>query len=178
MRGAPSRKGLSRMKLGHLWYHRMAGKGGEWRAAFLQSRPCDPAATLARLSDEPRPALSWFSRWIAILTTPFKFLGVSGWTDTGCSGQGTGNLVRDAQHSTDGFWTLDVGLDSFAVDEREAAAGRFLRIEIEPDTAAHAVCAAQSIAARRSVRFAGRILVDTDGPFLEVHPAGDFEVIG
>jgi hypothetical protein len=29
-----------------------------------------------------------------------------------------------------------------------------------------------------AVRFAGPILVDTDGPFLEVHPAGEFEVIG
>jgi hypothetical protein len=166
------------MKAGHLWYHRMAEKGGEWRAAFLQSRPCDPAATMARLSGEPQPALCWFSRWIAILTTPFKFLGISGWTDTGCSGRGIGSLVRNAQHSTDGFWTLDVALESFGIGEIAAAAGRFLRIEVEPGTPAHAVCSVRAIEARRSVRFGGPLLVDTDGPFLEVHPAGDFEVIG
>ena len=168
----------NRMKARHLWYHRMAEKGGEWRAAFLQSRPCDPAATLARLSGEPQPALCWFSRWIAIVTTPFKFLGISGWTDTGCSGRGIGNLVRKAQHSTDGFWTLDVALAAFAIDQRVAGTGCFLRIEVEPGTGAHTVCSERVIAARLAVRFAGPLLIDTDGPFLEVHPAGDFEVIG
>jgi hypothetical protein len=166
------------MKAGHLWYHRMAEKGGEWRAAFLRSRPCDPPATMARLSAEPQSALCWLSRSIAILTTPFKYLGISGWTDTGCFGSGRGSLVRNAQHSTDGFWTLDVALDAFAIGELPAAAGRFLRIEVEPGTAAHAVCSAQLIEARSEVRFAGPLLVDTDGPFLEVHPAGEFEVIG
>jgi hypothetical protein len=166
------------MKSGHLWYHRMAEKGGEWRAAFLRSRPCDPVATMARLSGEPQPALCWLSRWVAIVTTPFKYLGISGWTDTGCFGKGTGILVRNAQHSTDGFWTLDVALDRFGIGEMEVGAGRFLRIEVEPDTPAHAVCSARLIEARSPVSFAGPLLVDTDGPFLEVHPAGDFEVIG
>jgi hypothetical protein len=87
-------------------------------------------------------------------------------------------VVRDAQHSTDGFWTLDVALDRLGIGEMEAGTGRFLRIEVEPGTAAHAVCSARLIEARSAVRFEGPLLVDTDGPFLEVHPAEDFGVIG
>lgn len=166
------------MRLGHLWYHRMAAKGSAWRGAFLRSRPCDPAATIGRLSTEPQPGLCWLSRWIAIVTTPFKFVGISGWTDTGCSGRGIGDLVRDAQHSTDGFWTLDVRLESFRVGDRDAAAGRFVRIEVEPGSRAHAVCSERAIRARCAVGFSGAILVDTDGPFLEVHPDQDFDVLG
>jgi hypothetical protein len=175
----PARKGSrKRMRFGHLWYHRMAGKGGEWRAAFLRSRPCDPAGTVGRLSVAPQPALGWFSRWIAILTTPFKFLGISGWTDTGCFGKGIGRLVRDAQHSTDGFWTLDVRLETFSIAGRPGVPGCFLRIEVEPGTHAHAACSEGAIPRRCHVWFAGPVLVDDDGPFLEVHPDADFEVIG
>ena len=166
------------MRIGHLWYHRAARKGGEWRAAFLRSRPCDPAATIGRLSTAPQGRLGWFSRWIAILTTPFKFLGVSGWTDTGCSGRGIGTLVREAQHSTDGFWTLDVRLEAFSIGNRKALPGRFLRIEIEPGTRAHAACEATTLPEDCPVWFGGPILVDTDGPFLEAHPDADFEAIG
>jgi len=165
------------MRIRHLWYHRMAEKGGEWRSAFLRSRPCDPVATLSMLSGVPQPELSWFSRWIAFFTTPFKFLGISGWTDTGCTGRGRGRLVRDAQHSTDGFWTLDVGLEWFSINDTESDTGRFLRIEIEPGTAAHAVCERESIRADRDVRFASALVLDADGPFLEAHPDDDFSVI-
>ena len=166
------------MRFGHLWYHRMAGKGGEWRAALLRSRSCEPAGTVGRLSVAPQPALGCFSRWIAIFTTPFKFLGISGWTDTGCCGKGIGRLVRDAQHSTDGFWTLDVRLETFSIAGRPGVPGCFLRIEVEPGTRAHAACSEQTIARRCHVWFAGPVLVDDDGPFLEIHPDRDFEVIG
>ena len=166
------------MRIRHLWYHRAARKAGGWRAAFLGARPCDPAATVAQLGGLPEPALSWFDRWIAILTTPFKFLGISGWSDTGCSGRGRGRLVRDAQHSTDGFWTLDVALDAFEIGACQAAADRFLRIEVEPDTAAHAVCSAEPISGGEEIAFGGPIVIDTDGPFLECHPLDDLAVLG
>lgn len=166
------------MRIGHLWYHRAARKGGGWRAVFLGARPCDPEATVARLSDRPQPALSWFDRWIAIVTTPFKFLGISGWSDTGCSGRGRGRLVRAAQHSTDGFWTLDIAIEAFAIGEASAGPDRFLRIEVEPETAAHAVCASSAIPGDGEIAFGGPIVVDTDGSFLECHPSDDLAVLG
>ena len=165
------------MRIRHLWYH--AGKAGRsgWRGAFLIARPCDPDGTVAKLSAVPQPDLGWFARVIAFLTTPFKFLGISGWVDTGCSGHGRGRLIRDARHSTDGFWTLDVALESFTIGEKAAPYGRFLRLECEPGTEAHRVCEETRLESERDLGFGGPIVFDTDGPFLEIHPDLDFQII-
>jgi hypothetical protein len=128
------------------------------------------------LSEAPQPALSWLDRAIAFLTTPFKRLGISGWKETGCSGRGSGRAVRDAQHSTDGFWTIDValaGLDVAGVPA-DLSTPRYLRLEVEPGTKAHDVCAAAAPRSGARLEFGGAIVVDTDGPFLEVHPDEDF----
>ncbi len=132
------------------------------------------------LSVAPQPALSWFDRFIAVLTTPFKFLGISGWTETGCLAVGAGRPVRDAQHSTDGFWTIDVRLGSFRIGGQsvDLAQPRFLRLEVEPGTKAHAMCAQTSVVEAMALDFGGPVVVDTDGPFLEVHPEGDFRIAG
>jgi len=157
-----------------------------WRRKARESRPerfaavaCDAEATLGRLSTAPQPALSLFDRLIAFLTTPFKFLGISGWQETGCEAKAAGRPVRDAQHSTDGFWTIDVALDAFAIGTAAAvlSSRRYVRLEIEPDTKAHAVCAATPVTAGRKLDFGGAVVVDTDGPFLEVHPEDDFRIV-
>jgi hypothetical protein len=156
-----------------------------WRSRVRAARPerfaavrCDAGATLARLSTSPQLALSWFDRAIAFLTTPFKFLGISGWEETGCAAKAAGRPVRDAQHSTDGFWTIDVALGSFAIGAAAAdlSSPRYVRLEVEPDTAAHAVCAATPIREGAALEFGGAVVVDTDGPFLEVHPEEDFRI--
>ena len=158
-----------------------------WRRAIRRTRPerlaippaCDAAGTLVLLSREPQPALSWFDRAVAFLTTPFKFLGISGWKETGCSAQAAGRPVRAAQHSTDGFWTIDVELGAFVIGQTAAdlATPRYVRLEVEPDTAAHAVCAARLIGQADSLAFGGAVVIDTDGPFLEVHPEEDFRLV-
>ena len=163
------------MRVRHLWYHRQNRTG--WRDAFAAAAPCDPVRTIARLSAVPQPELGWFARAVAWFTTPFKFLGVSGWVDTGCAGSGSGRLVRDAQHSTDGFWTVDVALEEFAIAAFGAPPGRFLRLEFEPETGAHRVCSERRLSADERIRFGGPVVIDTDGPFLEMHPDGDFAVI-
>ena len=156
-----------------------------WRRRVRESRPerfaaaaCDARATIGRLSRQPQPALSLFDRLIAFLTTPFKFLGISGWQETGCEAKASGRPVRDAQHSTDGFWTIDVALDAFAIGEAPADLSTpwYVRLEVEPDTKAHAVCAASPITEGMELAFGGAVVVDTDGPFLEVHPEEDFRI--
>jgi len=150
----------------------------ERRPERFSAVACDAAATLGKLSGAPQPALSWFERAIAFLTTPFKFLGISGWQETGCAARASGRPVRDAQHSTDGFWTIDVALAAFAIGETAAdlSAPRYVRLEVEPDTAAHRVCAGTRIRVGNLLEFGGAIVVDTDGPFLEVHPEDDFRI--
>jgi hypothetical protein len=157
-----------------------------WRREIRTARPerlaapaCDAAGTIAKLSAEPQPALSWFGRLIAFLTTPFKFLGISGWEETGCEARAQGRPVRDAQHSTDGFWTIDVALEAFVIGTSAADSGtkRFVRVEVEPGTEAHEVCAETPVVAGMRIAFGGAVVVDTDGPFLEVHPEGEFRVV-
>ena len=156
-----------------------------WRRKVREERPerfsrvpCDAQATLRKLSRAPQPALSLFVRLIAFLTTPFKFLGISGWQETGCEAKAAGRPVRDAQHSTDGFWTIDVALESFVIGSAAAdlSSPRYVRREVEPDTNAHAVCASTPVTAGMGLDFGGAVVVDTDGPFLEVHPEDDFHI--
>lgn len=165
------------MRIRHLWYHANQSRVAGRESRVGTPRTCDPAGTTAKLSGTPQPALGWFSRVIAFVTTPFKFLGISGWIDTGCSGEGSGRLVRDAQHSSDGFWTVDVALKRFSIGGLETPPDRYLRLECEPGTAAHGVCADRPLLAGQTLRFGGPIVVDTDGPFLESHPDNDFEVV-
>jgi hypothetical protein len=154
-----------------------------WRKSLgpLRAAPpaCDAPGTLAMLSREPQPPLCFLARALAFLTTPFKRLGISGWKETGCGSEGRGTLVRDAQHSTDGFWTIDIELAALAVAGEPADLSRagFLRLEIEPGTAAHAVCADQAIDRSTQLEFGGAVVIDEDGPFLEVHPDRDFRVV-
>ncbi len=157
-----------------------------WRRYARQRRPerfaaivCDAEGTVGKLSLEPQPALSWFDRTIALLTTIFKFLGVSGWTETGCDADAVGRSVRDAQHSTDGFWTIDVRLEAFWIGSAPADLNqsRFLRVEVEPGTKAHEVCARTRVLKDMQLAFGGAVVVDTDGPFPEVHPEDDFRIV-
>lgn len=168
--------------------HVASGPRHYWRRAIRMSRvdtlgidalgpsTCDAQRTLSMLSDEPQKRLGWFSRVIGFLTTPFKHVGISGWRETGCFARAVGVPVRDAQHSTDGFWTIDVSVRSFEIGEEVAPPGRFLRVEVEPGTNAHEVCESTKIAAGTVVQFGGAVVVDTDGPFLEIHPEDEFSI--
>lgn len=157
-----------------------------WRREIRARRPerfaavaCDAGGTIAALSTAPQGRLSWFDGVIAFLTTPFKFLGISGWKETGCEAKARGRPVRDAQHSTDGFWTIDVALEAFriAADTADLAPPKFVRLEVEPKTKAHDVCSATAVREGMQLDFGGAVVVDTDGPFLEVHPEGDFRIV-
>jgi hypothetical protein len=157
-----------------------------WRRRVRDERPerfaapaCDAGGTIAMLSTAPQGKLSWFDRLIAVLTTPFKFLGISGWKETGCEAKARGKPVRDAQHSTDGFWTIDVQLEEFRIGTESAnlTPAKFIRLEVEPKTKAHDVCAATAVREGMRLDFGGAVVVDTDGPCLEVHPEDDFGIV-
>ncbi len=107
------------------------------------------------------------------LTTPLKRLGFGGWVDTGCRATADGWVVRNAQWSTDKFWTIDVKVHSFVIGDRqlksELAGQRFLRIEVEPGTPAHRAANART---DQFIRVEGIILIDTHhgDELIEVHP--------
>jgi hypothetical protein len=150
-----------------------------WRRHLRQVAPerfallaCYASGTIVMLSGKPQPSLSWFGRFIAFLTTPFKRLGISGWRETGCDASACGQPVRDAQHSTDGFWTIDVQLEALAIGSTQAdlSRPRYLRLKVEPKTAAHDVCRSTPILQGTPLAFGGAVVIDTDGPFLGIPP--------
>jgi hypothetical protein len=137
---------------------------------------CNAQWVLDQLKTVPNDNLSDIDRLLGFITNPFKERGISGWVETGCTAQVVGIPVRDAQHSTDDFWTLDLHLVSFSVSGLTAPnpTSRYLRIEIRGGTGAHAVCDQHQISIRDVVTLSGVVRIDTDGPFLEVHPQADF----
>jgi hypothetical protein len=113
-----------------------------------------------------------FDRSIGFLSTRLKELGISGWAHTGCVAEATGTPVRDAQHSTDGFWTIDVHLSGFVILSHRLSDDRFVRIEVEPGTPAHAGVEARPPQANEMIHFAGEVLIDLHhgDELIEVHP--------
>ena len=124
------------------------------------------------LDTKPQPPLSGADEFWAFFATPVgkQFLGIEGWDETGYAADGRGNLVRDAQHSTDGFWTADIEIIFFRIEKLVRwGPGLFIRLEIRPGRPAHLV-ANKGIKARQKIAFKGPVLLDHDASFLEVHP--------
>ena len=132
---------------------------------------CNPGWVLGHLGTRPEPSLSVFERDTGAFSTPLKRLGFGGWVDTGCDAVARGTPVRRAQHSTDGFWTIDVRLNSMTING-QSATRPYVRIEVEPGTPAHAGAASNPPAGGAQIAFHGHILIDTHHgeELVEVHP--------
>ena len=162
------------MKPRHYWLYELRSRA----PARLLEKRCDPDRVFGLLRDRPNDALSWFDRAVAFLTTPFKHAGISGWSPTGCAALARGAAVRDAQHSTDGFWTIDVRLSRFSIAGREAPDGRYVRVEVEPGTKAHDFCAQSRIVEGVRLEIGGEVVIDNDVPaFPEIHPDTQIRVL-
>lgn len=129
---------------------------------------------MEHLDRQPQPPLSGFAEAVAFLATPIgkELLGIEGWDETGYDADGRGTLVRDAQHSTDGFWTADVEIIFFRIQNLvRHGPGLFIRLEIRPGRPAHIVVGhRKGIKKDQKVAFQGPVLLDHDASFLEVHP--------
>ncbi len=119
--------------------------------------------------------------WTGIATTPLSVASTH-WRSTTCSASGVGRVYQRPQHSSDGFWTVDVELISFEVGGVQKPAGtRFIRLEVKPrffgGGKAHDFFDTQSLSVDERVKFEGPVYIDKDGPFLEVHPGDVFEKV-
>ncbi|MEO6324158.1 MAG: hypothetical protein ABIT01_01045 [Thermoanaerobaculia bacterium] len=148
----------------------------ELRQPGVKRATCHVARTLRRLSKKPQEGLDDIDVVTSALTTPIKKLGISGWWDTGCDAAVVGIPVRKAQGSSGGYFTLDLRLVKAEINGKQAKPGRFLRIEIWPKTKAQEIAAKREITPESRVTVGGPVVVDTDGPFLEIHPGADFQV--
>ena len=145
---------------------------------YLGRPTCDRDLVISRFSRAPEEETGWFARLTGFVTTPLKRLGVQGWSDTGCNARVLGSAVRDAEGSHD-FWTIDLRLESLEVQGSPASAERrFVRVEVADGTRAHDLAEEHPVRAGDRIAAAGPVLVDADGPFLEIHPDREFELAG
>jgi hypothetical protein len=138
---------------------------GGVRAPKLES----PQAAANHLRRKPNFRIPWIHRYlVSPFTTPLlKDTGILGWTDYCAEACAVGAVVH-ADRSADGFYTVDLALDSFAVRGQETALDkpRFIRAEIRGPARKQA-----TLVLRRggSARICGELKWDHDG-FLELHP--------
>ena len=134
---------------------------------------CNADWVINHLGHQAEPKLGAAEVGPGIATTPIKRLGFGGWVDTGCRGQATGWAFRNAQWSTDKFWTIDMRVHSFVISSRELkrdlSGKRFVRIEVEPGTPAHR---AANVRTNQFIRVEGIVLIDTHHgeELIEIHP--------
>jgi hypothetical protein len=133
---------------------------------------CNPEWIINHLGVQAEDRLDDFDRSIGFLSTRLKELGISGWAHTGCFAEATGRPERDAQHSTDGFWTIDVHLSGFVILNKSLSADNYVRIEVEPGTSAHAAVEARPPRENEMIHFTGEVLIDLHhgDELIEVHP--------
>lgn len=143
----------------------------KWEGPAKASPHCRRSMVLSMLDTIPQPTLSGFDMFIARVSTPFKRRGLSGWRETYCEAYAEGLLVRDAQHSTDGFWTMDLHLSLLAISPDTLTPERkFIRIEVEPGTLANRQVTLAPPLRGDCVGIGGIVVIDTDANFLEIHP--------
>ena len=134
------------------------------RAPMLAS----PQAAADHLRHKVNFRIPWIHRYVgSLFTTPFKSMRIFGWTDYCAEACGVGTVVH-ADRSADGFFTVDLALDSFAIQgqDTELAKPRFVRAETR---GAARKQAAGVLRRGGSARLCGELKWDHDG-FLEIHP--------
>ncbi len=155
-----------------------------FREAGMPSYNCNPFWVENELRHMPNDPLSGVDQAAAFIATPFKEAGISSWVTTGCIGTATGSPVRSAQHSTDGFWTIDIKLDSLTATDRSVqgyswplnAGNRYVRLEVEPinGSQSHAYCDSHPVFYK--LMTAGAIWIDNDQEtWPELHPGRDVD---
>ena len=152
---------------------------------------CNPQEQINRLMLTPKATLSDFDRISsAVSSSDFdrissavsssgKYIasvfGVTGgWEQTGCNAVGVGRPVRDAQKSSDGFWTVDVALSELRIQDMVSASGRFIRLEILPGYASATSIDEHPATPNDVIGFSGPLVWDTDHD--GEHPHGHMEM--
>jgi hypothetical protein len=104
----------------------------ELNAGGEGNKSMDAFWIMDHLDTRPQPSLKWYDEAFAFFFTPVgkELLGIEGWDETGYIVDGRGKLIRDAQHSTDGYWTADVEIIFFRIwsDNRRPSSTFGLRL--------------------------------------------------
>jgi hypothetical protein len=139
----------------------------EWAGHYppKMKTPEDIAAHLLHQVNDPvRPP----GQKAGFFTTPFKRIGIFGWSDLGYDGAVIG-LVKQAALSTDKFYTVDMQVKELQIDGKPMSldGDRYLRAEV---CTCHVILSdTNRPAVGDTVWIHGRMVWDGDG-FIEIHP--------
>ena len=138
--------------------------------------PVDAKYCLPKKPDKP---IGFIAVATGCLTTPFKAVGISGWTDYGYQAEAIGRVVQ-SRLSSDRFFTVDIALERLVIDRTQLrkVSGRFIRAEIFQGQAPVPANIRALIGPVVFIR--GKLAWDGDGQgHLEIHPehACDYRVV-
>lgn len=149
-----------------------------WLRCHCPPKILTPEDVPARLRLSPNPPLRFLDRSTGILTTYLgKMLGIQGWRAYHLGVVAKGKVVH-AAGSTDGLYTIDLGIEKLIVGQRALdppARPNFIRIEVFPLAR---IGAPLPVREGDQLCVRGPLLWDGDG-FLEIHPKkpADFDSI-
>ncbi len=151
-----------------------ARRCGHGFAGFSPPKLNSAQAAADHLRRKPNFRIPRIHRYFASLfTTPFKSLGLFGWTGYCTQACGVGEVLH-ADRSLDGFYTVDLVLDSFSVAGQPTRLDkpRYIRAEVR-GRARH--IARRELRRGETGRLCGELRWDRDG-FLEIHPREESQV--
>jgi hypothetical protein len=147
---------------------------------FIGAKPCplhQPSDLSRCLSKVPDKPVDLIAAVTGCVTTPFKNIGIFGWTYYGYKTEALGKVIQ-ARLSTDRFFTVDLMLKQIRVGDAllPHMGCRFIRAEVyQGDTPVPKNI--RDLAAP-IVLIRGKLVWDGDG-HVEIHPehAGDYRVV-
>lgn len=147
---------------------------------IIGAKPCQiskPSQVEFCLDHQPSKPVGFVAAITGCVTTPFKCIGIFGWTDYGYNAEATGKVVQ-ARLSSDRFFTVDLMLKHLNVGNAAVseACCRFIRAEVYQGNTP--VPKGVRDLSAPTVLIRGKLVWDGDG-YLEIHPerAGDYRVI-
>jgi hypothetical protein len=137
-------------------------------------QPSDLQRCLSKVPDKPVDLVAAVT---GCVTTPFKNIGIFGWTDYGYKAEAIGKVIQ-ARLSSDRLFTVDLMLNQIRIGDAllSGTRCRFLRAEVYQGNTPVPKNIREMSAPVVLIR--GELVWDGDG-HLEIHPehAGDYQVI-
>jgi hypothetical protein len=137
-------------------------------------QPSDLPRCLSKVPDKP---VDFVAAVTGCVTSPFKNIGIFGWTDYGYEAEAVGKVIQ-ARLSTDRFFTVDLMLKQIRVGDAllPEMGCRFIRAEVYQGNTPVPKNVRQMSAPIVWIR--GKLVWDGDG-HVEIHPehAGDYRLV-
>ena len=126
---------------------------------------------VCHLRTHPNPEVNTIAAITGFVTTPFKCIGIFGWTDYHMQAEAYGEVVYD-RLSSDRLFTVDMKLEKLLVNGHQLDLSKEYFIRVEVYLGKVKVSRADRCLKHPRIMVRGRLVWDGDG-HLEIHPEND-----